>query len=202
MKPAVQAKRGRPRKHRYFSISKYLHFFEKEKNDYLNLKNRYFFLRMIALTLDRGAFRDLTERDNVVDYDEGIRAGSRFDDHGETFICLTCRKGANDGFDQDIILSEAKDRGKDFMLDLKHRARKTKGGKRGGPRLRLRLSCGHWIDLYLVCPVCEESSELWNEEVETLKADVVDHKIFCVNCGWIFLESEVDESLLLQELES
>lgn len=132
---SLKTKRGRPPKNQPTSIAEFLLNFEKDKNEYLNMRNQYLISRSIAISLLSSAekrFR-LTGLEKRGLGERGRRVLEGY------------RVGCTDKLDS----------GKVFTVDLDH----------DPPRVRVKLANGGWKDLYLKCPVCSERLAVENEEL-------------------------------------
>lgn len=133
---SLKRKRGRPPRQQPTPISEFLLNFEKDKNDYANMHNRYLILRSVAASLVSGA----EKRFKLVGLEKtGLGEG------GKQVLGEGYRVGCTDKLDS----------GKAFIVDLKHNP----------PRVRVKLSNDGWKDLYLKCPACGERLAVENEEL-------------------------------------
>jgi hypothetical protein len=128
-KLSAQPKRGRPPKKQPTSIADFLQSFEKDKNEYLNMHNRYLILRSVAASLVQG----VEKKSKLVGL-EKTGLGER----GKQFLGEGYRVGCTDKLDP----------GQSFVVDFGHNP----------PRIRVKLADGGWKDLHLrlKCPSCGE----------------------------------------------
>jgi rubrerythrin len=142
--------RGRPRKHDYTRVSTFLANFERQKAEYEEAKR-------IAMAIHKATQCKLEASGSGVyrgQLDGPDKEGVAIKDKGEFLVCTTC--GIHDV-------------NPEFCYDPDHTP----------PRVRVKLSCGHLLDLKVVpdkppkkCPKC-------GGEVQH---DTDDY--FCVLCSW------------------